>query len=312
MSTLLGHHHISMLVKNAKETDRFYKDSVGLHRVKVTVNQDDPSMYHLFYGDKTGSPGTGLTFFEMPSIGRTHRGTNAITRIGLMVPSEESLAYWKARFEDLDVYHGSMTTYAKRKGLKFEDPDGLQLVLLVADGEEMDTWDPYEQSEVPVEHQIRGMGPIEITIRDSDAFTETLTERMKYEEVYSENNETLFQTVKEDSYGEILVKQLDGPDEKPGRGSIHHLALRVSEESELQYWDEMARQNRFPSSGEVDRYYFRSVYFREHNGILFEIATDGPGFTVDQDPEHLGKELVLPPFLEHRREEIESKLEPID
>ncbi len=312
MSMILGHHHISMLVKNAKETNTFYQDVLGLRRVKVTVNQDDPSMYHLFYGDKTGSPGTGLTFFEMPNIGRTHRGTNAITRIGLMVPSEESLSYWKVRFEQLNVYHGSLSTYAKRSGLKFEDLDGLQLVLLVADGEEMDTWESYPESEVPVEHQIRGMGPIEITVRDSDTFTETLTERMKYKEVYRENNETLFQTVKADSYGEILVKHLEGPDEKPGRGSVHHLAIRVSEESELEYWDKMARENRFPSSGEVDRYYFRSLYFREHNGILFEVATDGPGFTVDQDAEHLGKKLVLPPFLEDRREEIENRLDPID
>lgn len=312
MSTILGHHHISMLVKNAKETNKFYQNVLGLRRVKVTVNQDDPSMYHLFYGDKTGSPGTGLTFFEMPTIGRTHRGTNAITRIGLMIPSDESLKYWKARFDQLNVYHGSVTTYAKRKALKFEDPDGLQLVLLVADGEEMDTWESYSESEVPIEHQIRGMGPIEITVRDRDGFKQTLTDRMKYKEVYRENNETLFQTVKQDSYGEIVVKELDGPDEKPGRGSIHHLAVRVSEENELEYWNEMARQNRFPSSGRVDRYYFKSVYFREFNGILFEIATDGPGFTVDQNSDHLGESLVLPPFLEDQREEIERRLEPID
>ncbi|OJF94623.1 ring-cleaving dioxygenase [Alkalibacterium sp. 20] len=312
MSTILGHHHISMLVKNAKGTNRFYKDVLGLRRVKVTVNQDDPSMYHLFYGDKTGSPGTGLTFFEMPSIGRTHRGTNAITRIGLMVPSDESLNYWKVRFEQLDVYHGSITTYAKRKALNFEDPDGLQLVLLVADGEEMDTWESYEQSEVPVEHQIRGMGTIEISVRDSDRFTKTLTDVLKYKEVYRDTTEVLFQTAKEDSYGEILVKHLDGPDEKPGRGSIHHLAIRVSEESELAHWDETARQNRFSSSVLVDRYYFKSLYFREPSGILFEVATDGPGFTVDQTSDHLGEKLVLPTFLEDRREEIESRLEPID
>lgn len=308
MSTLLGHHHISMLVKNAKETDRFYKYTLGLRRVKVTVNQDDPSMYHLFYGDKTGSPGTGLTFFEMPSVGRTHRGTNAITRIGLIVPSEESLNYWKKRFEELEVYHGSIGTYAKRPALKFKDPDGLQLVLMAADGEEMPHYESYEQSEVPKEHQIRGMGTIEITVRNSEKFIRTLTDVMGYEEVYSEHNDTLFQTKKADSYGQILVRQLDGPDERPGRGSIHHLALRVSEEEELSYWNEQAAANHFASSGLVDRYYFKSLYFRESNGILFEIATDKPGFTVDQDSVDLGKQLVLPPFLEDRRAEIESKL----
>lgn len=312
MTTILGHHHISMLVKNVKETNTFYKDILGLRRVKVTVNQDDPSMYHLFYGDKTGSPGTGLTFFEMPNIGRTHEGTNAITRIGLMIPSEESLTYWKTRFEEKGVYHGSVTTYAKRRALKFEDPDGLQLVLLVANGEKLDRWESYDQSGVPVEHQILGMGPIEITVRDSARFTQTMMDVLHYAEVYRENNESLFQTEKEDSFGEILMKQLDGPDEKPGRGSIHHLALRVDEEPDLVHWNTVASENGFNTSGVVDRYYFQSLYFRETNGILFEIATDGPGFTVDQSSEHLGETLVLPPFLENRRAEIERSLKPID
>ncbi len=312
MSTILGHHHISMLVKNAEETDTFYKDVLGLRRVKKTVNQDDPSMYHLFYGDKKGSPGTGLTFFEMPSIGRTHRGTNAITRIGLMVPTEESLKYWKSRFEVKGIYHGSLTTYANRQALKFEDPDGLQLVLLASDGERPELWESYEQSDVPLEHQILAMGPIEITVRDSEGFKNTLTDILHYTEVYSDHEITLFQTKKKDSFGEILVKKLDGPDERPGRGSVHHLAIRVEDASELDHWDSAAREKRFSTSGVVDRYYFQSLYFRESNGILFEVATDGPGYTADQDSNHLGKTLALPPFLEHKRKEIESQLKPID
>lgn len=312
MSTILGHHHISMLVKNAKETNRFYTEVLGLRRVKKTVNQDDPSMYHLFYGDNTGSPGTGLTFFEMPSIGRTHKGTNAITRIGLMVPTEESLYYWKTRFEEKGVYHGSLTTYANRQALKFEDSDGLQLVLLASDGERPEQWESYEQSDVPLEHQILAMGPIEITVRDSDDFKKTLTELLHYTQVYTDHEMSLFQTEKKDSFGEILVKQLDGPDEKPGRGSVHHLAIRVEDASELEHWNNVASENRFSTSGVVDRYYFQSLYFRESNGILFEVATDGPGFTADQDPDHLGETLALPPFLEHRRDEIEYQLTPID
>lgn len=312
MSTILGHHHSSMLVKNAKETNRFYTEVLGLRRVKKTVNQDDPSMYHLFYGDKTGSPGTGLTFFEMPSIGRTHKGTNAITRIGLMVPTEESLYYWKTRFEEKGVYHGSLTTYANRQALKFEDSDGLQLVLLASDGERPEQWESYEQSDVPLEHQILAMGPIEITVRDSDDFKKTLTELLHYTQVYTDHEMSLFQTEKKDSFGEILVKQLDGPDEKPGRGSVHHLAIRVEDASELEHWNNVASENRFSTSGVVDRYYFQSLYFRESNGILFEVATDGPGFTADQDPDHLGETLALPPFLEHRRDEIEYQLTPID
>lgn len=312
MSTILGHHHISMLVKNAKETNTFYTEVLGLRRVKKTVNQDDPSMYHLFYGDKTGSPGTGLTFFEMLNIGRTHPGTNAITRIGLMVPTEESLYYWKSRFEEKEIYHGSLSTYANRKALKFEDSDGLKLVLLASDGERPEQWESYEQSDVPVEHQILAMGPIEITVRDSERFTKTMTEILRYTAISLEDNDMLFQTDTKDSFGEILMKQLDGPDEKPGRGSVHHLAIRVAEESELVQWDQAATENGFNTSGVVDRFYFQSLYFRESNGILFEVATDGPGYSADQDNDQLGEELALPPFLENRRAEIERNLKPIE
>ena len=132
MHKILGHHHISMITKNTKKNNQFYQNVLGLRRVKTSVNQDDPSMYHLFFGDVTGSPGTGLTFFEIPMAGSTHRGTNAITQIGLLVPAEESLVYWKKRFDLLNVKHQEITTYAGRKALPFEDPEGLRFILLAA------------------------------------------------------------------------------------------------------------------------------------------------------------------------------------
>lgn len=137
MYTIPGHHHISMVTKNAKTNNNFYRDVLGLRRVKKTVNQDNPFMYHLFYGDLTGSAGTELSFFEMPNVGRTIRGTNAITQIGLLVPSIESLTFLKRRFESLQVAHGEITTYAGRDALHFEDPDGLRLVLLNNKDEEV-------------------------------------------------------------------------------------------------------------------------------------------------------------------------------
>src|SRR5699024_5029383 len=149
---------------------------LGLRRVKVSVNQDDPSMYHLFYGDRTGSPGTELTFFEIPPVGNTHRGTNAITRIGLLVPSVDSLKYWKERFEQHDVMYGEIGTYANRPALKFEDPEGLRLVLIVSNGETLKFWETWEKSEVPAEHQVQGMGPIEMTVRSLDQLASTLTD----------------------------------------------------------------------------------------------------------------------------------------
>lgn len=312
MHTILGHHHISTITKNAKKNNYFYKTILGLRRVKVTVNQDDPTMYHLFYGDLTGSPGTELTFFEMPLAGRTYRGTNAITQIGLLVPSEESLVYCEKRFERFNVQHGEMTTYTNRPALHFEDEDGLRMVLLVADGEKSAHWEAWEQSTVPIEHQIQGMGPIEITVRRLNKLSRTLTELLGYTEVSRTETEAVFQSVNGEVFGEIVVKSLDGPTEKPGRGSIHHLAIRAKDEEELVYWDEQVRRRGFHSSGIIDRFYFKSLYFRETNGIVFEIATDGPGFLIDRDVETLGEQLDLPPFLEGRRDEIVAKLQPIE
>lgn len=312
MYEIKGHHHISMVTKNANENNHFYKNVLGLRRVKMTVNQDDPSMYHLFYGDKTGSPGTELTFFEIPLVGKTYRGTNAITRIGLLVPSEDSLHYWKERFETFDVKHGEIKTYANRPALQFEDAEGLRLVLLVSNGEKVEHWETWEKSEVPAEHQIQGMGSVEMTVRRLDKMASTLTEMFGYTEVSRSEEEAIFQSIKGEAFGEIVVKYLDGPTEKPGRGSIHHLAIRVKNDTELAYWEEQVIQRGFQSSGIIDRFYFKSLYFRESNGILFEIATDGPGFTVDGDVEHLGEKLDLPPFLEDQRAEIEANLAPIE
>ncbi|GGP11860.1 ring-cleaving dioxygenase [Oceanobacillus neutriphilus] len=312
MYTIPGHHHISMVTKNANENNRFYREVLGLRRVKMTVNQDDPSMYHLFYGDKTGSPGTELTFFEIPMVGNTHRGTNAITRIGLLVPSEDSLHYWEERFDKYNVLHGGVTSYAHRTAMKFEDPEGLQMVLIAANGEKVDHWETWEKSDVPAAHQIQGMGSVEITVRRLDKLASTLTDMLGYTEVIRNEREAVFQSVPEQAFGEIVVKYLEGPSERPGRGSIHHLAIRVKNDEELKFWDEQVKARGFHSSGIVDRFYFKSLYFRESNGILFEIATDGPGFTVDGDVEHLGERLDLPPFLEDRRTEIEARLAPIE
>ncbi|ENJ6135257.1 ring-cleaving dioxygenase [Bacillus anthracis] len=312
MYEIKGHHHISMVTKNGSENNHFYKNVLGLRRVKMTVNQDDPSMYHLFYGDKTGSPGTELSFFEIPLVGKTYRGTNAITRIGLLVPSEDSLHYWKERFETFNVKHSEITTYANRPALQYEDAEGLRLVLLVSNGEKVEHWETWEKSEVPAKHQIQGMGSVEMTVRRLDKMASTLTEMFGYTEVSRSEEEAIFQSIKGEAFGEIVVKYLDGPTEKPGRGSIHHLAIRVKNDAELAYWEEQVIQRGFQSSGIIDRFYFKSLYFRESNGILFEIATDGPGFTVDGDVEHLGEKLDLPPFLEDQRAEIEANLAPIE
>ena len=311
MYTIPGHHHISMITKNAQQNNKFYRDILGLRRVKVTVNQDDTSMYHLFYGDKTGSPGTELSFFEIPLVGRTHRGTNAITKIGLIVPSVESLHYWLERFDDLGVKHEGISTYTNRPALLFEDEEGLRLALIAAPNTKVTHWETYEKSSVPIEHQIQGMGTVEMTVKNKGKLIRTLTEIFGYVVMDQEDTTALLQSIKVEMFGEIYIVEQDGPSEKPGRGSIHHLAIRVKNDEELAYWDKQVKARGFMSSGIVDRFYFKSLYFRESNGILFEIATDGPGFLRDGDIDSLGEQLDLPDFLEPKREEIVAKLNPI-
>lgn len=311
MYSIPGHHHISMITKHANDNNHFYREILGLRRVKLTVNQDAPSMYHLFYGDKTGSPGTELSFFEIPLVGRTHRGTNAITKIGLIVPSVDSLHYWMKRFDEYEVQHEGISTYANRPALLFEDEEGLRMALIVANGEKVAHWETYDRSPVPQAHQIQGMGTVEMTVKNVSKLTRTLTEIFGYHEVFNNEQGALFQSVAGEVFGEIYVIQQDGPSEKPGKGSIHHLAIRVKNDEELLHWDEQVQKRGFQSSGIIDRFYFKSLYFRESNGILFEIATDGPGFLRDGDIETLGEQLDLPDFLEARRDEILEKLHPI-
>ncbi|GGE63424.1 ring-cleaving dioxygenase [Priestia taiwanensis] len=313
MYKILGHHHISMKTKNGKENNDFYTKVLGLRRVKKTVNQDDPSMYHLFYGDRVGSAGTELSFFEMPTVGRTHRGTNAITQIGLLVPSSESLLYWQKRFELFGITHGERITYAGREALPFEDSEGLRLILINNNGDEVPSfWTAWEGSTVEGNHRILGMGPIEITVRNIQATVRVLTEVFNYIEIARTESEVIYQAIKGQAFGEIVLKQDDGPVERAGKGSIHHLAIRVKDVKELKYWEAKVRDFGLETAGIIDRFYFQSLYFRDRNGILFELATDGPGFTVDAAVEELGESLDLPPFLEGRRAEIEARLNPLD
>ncbi len=313
MNKLSGHHHISMLTKNGKRNNAFYTKILGLRRVKKTVNQDSPSMYHLFYGDRTGSAGTELTFFEMPVAGRTVRGTNAITRIGLLVQSYDSLIYWKNRFELLQVEHSDIVTYAGKDALFFEDHEGLRLVLINHNGQPIPVeWQVWDGTDIVPEHRILGMGTVEITVRYLQRTVNLLQDLFDYTVVTEDDKEVRLQSIAGETFGEILVKELEGPSEKPGRGSIHHLAIRVATLEELNKWDELIKARGLDSSGVVDRYYFQSLYFRDRNGILFEMATDGPGFTVDSAIEDLGNKLDLPPFLEGKRAEIEAILEPLD
>ena len=313
MLKITGHHHISMITKNAHENHQFYHHILGLRRVKKTVNQDDPSMYHLFYGDLTGSPGTGLTFFELAHAGRTHRGADAITRIGLLIPSFDSLMYWENRLDEFQMEHSEITTYGDTDAIYFEDPDGLRLVLLNNQDKPIpQEWTKWQDSSVEMAHQILGMGSVELTVSSLENAAKTIVQLFGYKERSKTETEAVFQVEEDQLQGQIIIVEQEGPKEKPGRGSVHHLAIRVNDKEELEQWEQRIKDFGFPIIKKADRYYFSSIYMKETHGIIVELATDGPGFTVDTAVEDLGTHLDLPPFLEERRQEIEEKLTPIE
>ncbi|QTN01017.1 ring-cleaving dioxygenase [Sediminibacillus dalangtanensis] len=316
---LKGLHHVSAITANAKNNYEFYTKVLGMRLVKKSVNQDDTSMYHLFYADEAGNPGTDLTFFEIPRAGHTYPGNNSISLTSLRVKDDEALAYWEDRFNEYEVVHEGIIEQFGRNVLYFRDPEDQRLALVsdetnqgVAGGT------PWEQSPVPQEQGIIGLGPSKLTVPQAERTVQVLTNILGFRKVGSYDSPgggdiQVFATGEGGTGAEIHVEEREGlPKERPGRGSVHHVAFRVEDEQELAQWAEKIKQARFPNSGLVDRYYFKSLYFREPNGVLFELATDGPGFATDEDIEHLGETVALPPFLENKRAEIEAKLEPLD
>jgi glyoxalase family protein len=311
---LNGIHHLTAITAKARLNYLFYTDVLGMRLVKKTVNQDDVSAYHLFYADGRGSPGTDLTFFDWPATPE-RRGTHSIVGNGLRVAGEATLKWWLQRFKDRQVRHRDIITRDGRLTLDFEDPEG-QRFSLVDDGARGDAY-PWERSPVPTEHQIRGLGPITISIPTLEPTDRSLQKLLNMRSVrqYETNGGSTAHVYEMGPGGpaaELHVAiEPELPFARQGAGGVHHLALRTTQ-SEYESWvDRLARAG-VPSSGPVDRYYFRSLYFREPNGILFEIATDGPGFTADESLETLGERLSLPPFLEHRRREIEGALKPLN
>ncbi|WP_271897181.1 ring-cleaving dioxygenase [Candidatus Phyllobacterium onerii] len=312
---LTGIHHLTAVTANAPENLRFYTQTLGLRLVKKTVNQDDTSAYHLFYADGEATPGTDLTFFDWP-VGPESRGTHSISRTGLRVGSKASLVWWKARFTELGVKSGDIAEIGGYDSLDFEDGEG-QRFRLINDGG-AGASHPWDRSPVPAEHQIRGLGPITLSVPDITNTEAILLHVMNMRKVNTYPSPDGAGHVHVFAMGEggpaaelHVAVQPDLPAARQGAGAVHHVAFRAPDVQQLHEWTERLNEFRMPSSGEVERYYFRSLYFREPNGILFEIATDGPGFTVDEPLETLGEGLSLPPFLEGKRASIEAGLKPL-
>ncbi|WP_163527598.1 ring-cleaving dioxygenase [Halobacillus ihumii] len=309
-----GIHHVSAITANAKKNYDFYTNVLGMRLIKKTVNQDDNSMYHLFYADEKGNPGTDLTFFELPRAGTTYPGTHSISTTSLRVKDDRALDYWKERFDQYGVEYSPIKELMNRKTLPFRDPEGQRLTLVSDENNEgVAPGVAWDQSPVPQQVGINGLGPVHLTVADAAPTAKVLTDILGFRKVGTIDNRLVFETGEGGAGAEVHIEvNSELPRERPGRGSVHHVAFRVEDEAELAKWEDKIKRAGFPNSGLVDRFYFKSLYFREPNHILFELATDGPGFTTDEDEKHLGESLALPPFLEHKREDIESKLVPLD
>lgn len=313
--SLLGMHHLTAITAEPSANRDFYTRTLGLRLVKKTVNQDDVSAYHLFYGDGAASPGSDITFFDF-AMPRARRGTHSIVAAGLRVAGEASLHWWREWLERVGVLHGEIRGRGGRRVLDLEDPEGQRLTL-VDDGGEDDAA-PWSASPIPAEHQIRGLGPAALSVPEAGPTHELLTGLLGMEQVAEEAlpaGETgtlrVYRMGAGGARAELHLREEPGlPAARPGAGGAHHVAFRIAD-ADYDAWAGRLRAARVPNSGPVDRFYFRSLYFREPNGILFEIATEGPGFTVDEPLESLGEGLSLPPFLEPQRAAIEAGLKPL-
>ena len=316
---LAGIHHVSAITADINKNHDFFTRILGMRLVKKSVNQDSPSTYHLFYADAEGTPGTDMTYFDIPMAGRTYPGVSSISNTGFRVKSEEALQFWEKRLHDFGVPHDKIVERFDRKTLYFEDFEGSRMMLVVDDGKGIPFGKPWIKEEISAENAIVGLGPVTLTLKDPSA-TEQVLEHIlgfvfigSYPSVVTDAPDIkVYSTGDGGPAGEVHIEtRKDLPRERPGRGSVHHVAFRIPNMEDYPKWEEMLRANGFTTSGLVDRHYFKAIYFREPNGVLFELSTDDPGFDTDEDLATLGEKLALPPFLEPKRKEIEAKLRPL-
>src|ERR1700753_85642 len=316
MMQLTGIHHLTAISAEPRENLAFYTGLLGMRLVKKTVNQDDVSAYHLFYADGEANPGTDLTFFDFPAAPE-RRGSNSISRTGLRVAGEKSLGYWRDRLKQAGGHTGEVTEVDGRLTLPFEDQEGQRLVLVDDGG--AGPGSPWGKSAAPAQHQSRGLRPIVLNVADLVRTEQVLTGvmNMRRERDYAAPDGAaqihVFAMGEGGPAAELhVVEQKDLQPARQGAGGVHHVAFRTPDNAQYEAWAQRLNELNIRNSGEIDRFYFRSLYFREPNGILFEIATDGPGFATDEPMETLGEKLALPPFLDPRRAQIEAGLKPIE
>jgi glyoxalase family protein len=305
-NSILGLHHITAIAADAKRNLDFYTKVLGLRLVKKTVNFDDPGTYHFYYGDETGTPGSILTFFPWGNIGPGSTGTGMATNIGYSVP-KDSLDFWKQRFAQFNVKHSETQEKFGEQYLSFEDPDGLKLDLIVSASNNVRK--PWTTEEVGAPVATKGFHSITLTLKRVAHTAAILTDIFGYRLLRQEGNRYRFITDAVDNAA--VVDLVEAPEMAPGRGAAgtnHHVAFRVKDDQILMEYREKIARKGLHITPKIDRDYFFSLYFREPGGVLFELATDNPGFTKDEPLEQLGTNLKLPKQYENQRKEIEKIL----
>jgi len=310
-----GLHHVTAVTGHAAENVTFYTNVLGLRLIKKTVNQDDLSAYHLFYGDEIGHAGTELTFFDWPQAISHRPGVGTVAATALRVRGA-AFDWWAARFDIAGVPHEAITERAGRRTLAFVDPEGQRLQLI--DDGAAPGGTPWADSPVPADHQIRGLGAVTLEVARAEPTARVLTDILGFRAADAYTAPEDGQPVRVYAVGDggpgaevHLAVRPDAPRGAVGIGGVHHVAFRTPDDAEHQAWQRRIAATGLTVTPVIDRYYFRALYFREPGGILFEIATDGPGFTTDEDVAHLGEGLALPPFLEPQRAAIEAGLRPL-
>ena len=322
-SPLTGIHHISAMTGDAQKNVDFYTRLLGMRAVKKTVNQDAIDVYHLFYADADGHAGTDLTFFAFPGVARNRPGAGEINQSILRVRTNASIAYWQQRFRAFDVPTGELSELAGHLLLPFTDFEGQRLALLSDEGGDVHTpaGNPWEHSTVPAEHQIVGLGAVSITTARPTQTLHLLTEIMGFTIIADEQGP-------EHPDHRVLLLQIDqgGPNAlmivhvRPdlelvrhnGSGGVHHVSFRAPSQEVFTAWNQYLVEQGVNVTDEIDRFYFKAMYFREPSGVLFEISTDGPGFATDEDHDTMGQQLALPPAFAPYRDQIEPQLKPLD
>jgi glyoxalase family protein len=305
---LPGIHHVTCITGDVQKCVDFYVSVLGLRFVKKSINQDLPDTYHIYFADYLGTPGTVMTFFGWPDWPERKTGSGQVTTVSFAVP-KDSLDFWSGRLRKLGI-DASRTSRFDQDLIVMRDPDGIEIELVGHATDER--WVPWPDAPVDSDHAVRGFHSVTLTLAEAAATTGLLTDTMGFRQVSKEGNRARLETGEGGPHSIVdLVESPEGPVGEESIGTVHHVAWRTPDAEAQAAWREQLTRAGRNVTPVIDRWYFKSIYYREPGGVLFEIATDGPGFTVDEAPEKLGTTLSLPPWFQVRRDRLDRILTPI-